>query len=371
MACGLRGLWLRLLLPGCAAFMLLHTADASADTPNYQRFNKAVVATHILPRYSLLVAQTIALDEKVAAACTGEAPLADLHGAYHAAFDAWIDIQHVGFGPVAQFMRAFRFEFWPDKRNVTEKQLRKLIAAGDVTSLPHEKFRSSSVAVQGLSAMERLLFGQGFREAREFGDTYYCGLLRAISDNMRRMAAEIDAAWAEGDERYADVMAVDDAGNAVYFDTQEATVDLLMSAIVLVEIVADRKLALPMGSTLERAKPRRAESWRSGRSLRNIRRNMAAFEALYDGTGEGGIAGLLYEAGTDATLDDEIQASLRQINALLAAIPDPLANAVSDPAYRMRLEEAVALLRVLRDLLTDRLAPALGLSIGFNSLDGD
>jgi len=264
-------------------------------------------------------------------------------------------------------MRSFRFEFWPDKRNVTGKQLRKLIAAADLRALEQENFRTVSVAVQGLSAMERLLFVPEYLDLRRSGNTFVCALLRAISGNLRAMAGETYAAWNEGDGRYSAIMAVGPAGNAAYFDAQEATADLLLSVVSMVEFVADRKLARPMGASLERAKPRRAESWRSQRSLRNIGRNMAAVEALY--SGDGGVAHLL--TARDETLHGEIQASFRHIQALLAVIPDPLADAVGDPDLRPLLDELVVALRELRRIMTHKLAPALDLSIGFNSLDGD
>ena len=363
----------RLLLPACLALIVSHVSAAGADTPDYRRFNMAAVEHHVIPGYAKLAAETRALDEQVAVSCTAEGPdaaaLADMRRAFHAAFDAWADVQHIGFGPVAQFMRAFRFEFWPDKRNVTEKQLRNLFAVRDEAALERERFRSSSVAVQGFSAMERLLFDGSFLADYAQDGPYFCRLLGAMSNNMRLMAAETLAAWREGEAPYADVMAVDEAGNEAYFDASEATVDLLMSAIGTLEFVADRKLALPLGSSLDGAKPRRAESWRSQRSLRNIRHNLAAVEALYGGAQ--GIGEMLRAAGTDETLDGEIQALLHRIHVLLAAIPDPLSEAVGDSALRPALEEAAAALRELRGLMTVRLAPALGILIGFNSLDGD
>ena len=52
-------------------------------------------------------------------------------------------------------------------------------------------------------------------------------------------------------------------------------------------------------------------------------------------------------------------------------IGPPLNRAVADPMVRPAVERLLEELRGVRRLLTERLAPALGLASGFNALDGD
>ena len=50
---------------------------------------------------------------------------------------------------------------------------------------------------------------------------------------------------------------------------------------------------------------------------------------------------------------------------------DDLATALADPQGRQKLAYAAIVLRSLRDIFQLQLAPAAGLSPGFNALDGD
>ena len=68
--------------------------------------------------------------------------------------------------------RGFRIQFWPDFRNKTGKQLSRVLAAKDRAALDEETFSRTSIAVQGLPALERLLANghQGFDGAEMFSN---------------------------------------------------------------------------------------------------------------------------------------------------------------------------------------------------------
>ena len=57
--------------------------------------------------------------------------------------------------------------------------------------------------------------------------------------------------------------------------------------------------------------------------------------------------------------------------AQLDAIEAPLSVAVAEPTARAQLEALVREFKGLRLLVAEQLAPALGLLIGFNAMDGD
>jgi predicted lipoprotein len=73
----------------------------------------------------------------------------------------------------------------------------------------------------------------------------------------------------------------------------------------------------------------------------------------------------------DPALDEEIRAGFEDTIAAVAAIPLPLADAVSDPVARQQVIELVERLKALRALIRGPVASGLGLSIGFNATDGD
>ena len=72
---------------------------------------------------------------------------------------AWARIQYISFGPIFEHQRAFRIEYWPDKRNVVGRQLAEVLKKQDHAALEPERFATTTVGVQGLPALERLLFG--------------------------------------------------------------------------------------------------------------------------------------------------------------------------------------------------------------------
>jgi len=133
--------------------------------------------------------------------------------------------------------------------------------------------------------------------------------------------------------------------------------------------MAEMKVDRVMGKSAETARPRRAESWRSGRSLRNVVRNLEALRSLYEGEDGPGLRHLLDPS--DAGLADLLSRAFRQTLETARSIRPPLFRAVADPAAREALARLSAELHGLKKLVGGRLAPALGTPLGFNALDGD
>lgn len=61
-----------------------------------------------------------------------------LRSAYAAAFDAWLAVSHLSFGPATNDDRAYALAFWPDTRGTTPKVLRDLIRKNDPIALRPE-----------------------------------------------------------------------------------------------------------------------------------------------------------------------------------------------------------------------------------------
>jgi predicted lipoprotein len=124
---------------------------------------------------------------------------------------------------------------------------------------------------------------------------------------------------------------------------------------------------LPLGANPAEANPRRAESWRSQRSLRNIGLNLEAAEALY----LTGYSVILRADAKTAPLDDEIRRAFALALQAARAVDQPTGDALQSTAQRPALERLLAAASELKRLLGDPLPTAVGLSLGFNSLDGD
>ena len=121
-------------------------------TPALADFPEAV-EHHILPGYAAFAEATQALADQAAKSCATQT----LYPAFNAAFDAWIGVQHIHFGPVERHGRSLAIEYWPDPKGSGVKAQRALLM-GDPALLVPERFAEQSVAARGLSGLERLLY---------------------------------------------------------------------------------------------------------------------------------------------------------------------------------------------------------------------
>ena len=356
-----------LISPGAAAA----AGGAPIGEAGYARVNAALVESHILPRYARLAAATKAFATAVERfrAADGEADRARARARFHDAMDAWMGVRHLRFGPVESFMRGHRFHFWPQARGKALDSVRALIAAGDEAALSPARIGRANVAVQGLLAAEVLLYDEDRLGVRTAANAMARGLLRAAAGNMRDMAAGIVADWRGGDDPFARTLTRPGPGNGYFQDHREATLAFFKSLHDGLQFVADVKLKPVLGDAARAARPHLAESRRSGRSLRNVIGNLEALQALYRGEDGPGLGDLAERA--DPKLDRLMRKAFRLTLATARSIVRPLEDAATDPSLRPKAEKLTIQVRALRQIVRDRLAPALALAVGFNALDGD
>lgn len=338
------------------AFLVAVAAPAAAGDAS--AIDAAAVEKHILPAYSRLTQATAALQVAADGSC---ADGARLQAAWREAMKAWQGAQHLRFGPAEWFDRRARFLFWPDARNVASRQLAEVFAKREAEALTADRFVRGSVAIQGLGALERVLFDETEFEKLQ-GDAYRCSWLRAAAANLAAMAKGIEADWRSPPMDFGRQFAAAKGPNVSYASPSDALLELFKSLHTAIELVADHKLSRPLGGSAGDAKPRLAESWRSGASLDNIRANLAAAETLY---------AMMSTGVADAKLDAEIKTRLADLQETAAAIKQPLETAVSTAPARAAVERLRRDAGQLKAVLAERLTEALGLPLGFNALDGD
>ncbi|MFV0474167.1 MAG: imelysin family protein [Pikeienuella sp.] len=336
-----------------SAFALfLLAASPALAAPDHQGIAKRAAETFIIPGYQRLHEAAAALASG-AAACEPERTIA----LYHDAFDAWMGVSHLAFGPVEAEGRVLAIAYWPDKKGFTPRALRGLIDAENPVVDDPAAFADVSVAARGFFALDHLLFDPGMAAA---GDAAYrCRLTVAIGRDLERISAEILDEWRGG---YGDLLA--NAGapdNLAYLSPEEASQALYKTELAGLKMTLDLRLDRPLG-TFDRPAPRRAEAWRSGRSTRNIRLSLAAVNDMYEQV----FAPALTEAE-----DAPIRAAFAYALAAAARAPEPLDEAVADPLRRVRLEALRGALVALSDRLGSGLGGALGVGRGFNAMDGD
>jgi len=355
-----RSVVLSLFLP--AALLLSQSVSAAPTTGQWQALNVQLSQQHVLPRYQALASSSEQLKLATASLCQhpGEAQLNASRSAFHQTMDAWQGIQHIQFGPVEFLMRNFSLQFWPDKKNLTSKQLNALLSAKDESSLKADYFRGASIAVKGLPALERLLFSD--KPLSPYG----CQLTYAIATNVSLMSHEIAQEWES-----QQLPRIDSApdGSDYYEDSIEASTELMKALVEPVEVIRDLKLLRPLHKSAQKAKPRRSESWRSERSLRNVRINLAALAELYRGSDTSNVKALLQAEGQGA-LAQTIDSHFRELDQRLAAIDKPLFNAVKDAKGHQQLRDIATQMKALHSEL-EQAMQVLEIQLGFNSRDGD
>lgn len=345
------------------------TAPARAAQPDHHALNATLVEDYVMPRYRAFAEATASLDAALAEACPDGQPTVEEAGpAYHAAMDAWMAVQHLRFGPSELFLRADRIAFWPDPRNTVGRHLAQLLARRDQQALAAEVFANGSVAVQGFPALERLLFDS---EPETWATRFGCAVVRAIGLNLKDIAAGLLGDWQGGDVHFAEVVLSAGQGNSRYFDAKEATLDFMKALRGALLLAQDFKLGRPLGDTPADARATRAESWRSGRSLRNVLINLTSARDLYQAGGDASLSAITRARPQGAELDEAIRAALERLVAAIDQQPDSLVVALEAPDGWQQLNAIRNEARQLLDLLGGPWSQVLGLPMGFNSYDGD
>ncbi|GGO81469.1 hypothetical protein GCM10011348_20580 [Marinobacterium nitratireducens] len=348
------------LLTGASLSLLMFgavNAAASVDPERERVLSTDLARQLIQPAYQRFSGDSETLAANLNAYCSGgdASTLDGVRDAYRRTLHDWMFLQPINWGPAAEQNRHPALYYWPDKKDIGSRQLRALIADADPATLEPAYFADASIAVSGLSALERLLFD----DTPPAPGSYRCDLAAAIAGNSHRIAAELAALWPAFADQWR--LALDPRGGIKL---------MIKSMDEIAQIISQQKIGMPLGSDIDHARDRRAESWRSARSLDNIRANLDFIATLLHGNdGQPGLLSLIAEQDGDLALILETQ--LQTTREMLASIEQPLESAIAEPSARNRLIMLQANTDTLQTLLAGDVSAALGISLGFNSRDGD
>ena len=323
----------------------------------------------ILPAFAAFAQASAAQAERMEALCAAPsaAALAAARAGFGELVQAYGGVALYRLGPMRVDNRLERLFFWPDRRGRGVRQIETLLTTEDPTAMTREGVQAKSVAVQGLAALERALFGKGGAMLAHTAG-HRCAYGSAVAAAIADIAVRVNADW-RGDEGFGAVMRAAGPGNATFADAGEAVRALIRVAGEQIQIVAAFKLARAVGDGMETAKPKRGPLWRSGVTI-------AMMAAEIDG-----VRALLAAADFAAALPENRRNIPAQIDFELANAMTALADAqafagdfaetLADDAAYGRLAYARFPLAGAISALNEQLPGALGLIIGFNALDGD
>lgn len=333
-------------LPVLLLSLVAFLAPAVAEEPS--AVDPSPIAVHIAtevvrPGYATLARAASENARAWREECAGATPSRERLATHHRALaQAWWEVEVIRFGPMVADFRAERLNFWPDRRNATTRGLAALLAPSSPEPTT-TSIREASAAVQGLPTLERLIF-----DAATAPSGRACAVGRAVADNLRVITEEVEAEWAALAPRLAS-----DRDFAREMVARSVT-DLITGFQTLI----DGKLAA-LGKTAETARPEGLEGRRAGLEVAALARTIAGMRRL--------AIGLVGDRAEGAT----VLATLETAAGIAADLSEPLGPLLADPRRRSRVVLLRDALRSAQDAAYADLPSLVGITVGFNSRDGD
>jgi uncharacterized protein len=340
-------------------------ARAEAD---HAALARAALQNVIRPGYLALAKAADALKDKTEALCEkpSAASLEAAKEAFVAAVDAWSQVEIFRFGPIIQDHRYERLFYWPDPKSIGLRQVQAGLAKKDESVIDPAGLAAKSVALQGLPALEYLLYGDGAEQLTGDGDAEFrCRFTVSIAANVAAIAKKVAQDWDENGA-YAKVFLNPGPDDPAYRSPKEVTLEMFKAFTSGIELVRDQKLAKPLGAAAEEAKPKLAAFWRRGLAFANMAGNLAGVRALF---AQGGFAEVV--AQESPGVEKSVLFDLDHAITALRGIDVSTDQAFRDAAYRGKLQAIRVALKSARDTAGDLIARGAELSFGFNAMDGD
>ncbi|RUM97066.1 peptidase M75, Imelysin [Pseudaminobacter arsenicus] len=354
-------------LPIIAAGFLVFTAPVLAtETPDAGPIISRAVDDFIRPAYRDFHAATSRLNEVTSKLCTmpSENLLAQARSTFSETVDSWSRVEIIRFGPVTEQNRLERILFWPDRKSTGLRQVQAAIQKEDPTATNPDTLSGKSVAMQGLGALEFVLFGTD-SESLASDAPYRCSFGAAIAENLDSIAGKIENAW-EKPDGFAKSWQNPSETNPLYRNNGEVLGELLDVFVTGLEMERDVRIGGFLGEATEKDKPKQALFWRSGQTIPSLAGNLSGMKALFD------ISGLAEALPADKKwIAKSIGFEFNNALNALASADGPIEDVLADSAKRGRLTYTGVVTSSLSELFGTRLSAEFGLTAGFSSLDGD
>ncbi|MEQ1768390.1 MAG: imelysin family protein [Devosia sp.] len=347
------------------AALIMSSPAAEASLLPERDIAQAAIDGYIRPAFHQFAEEAGSLRLTVEALCkqpSSEA-LASGQSQFKSTVVAFSKVEFVRIGPLGVGDRLERLLFWPDRKGIALRQVQGALAEKDETAASSDTLGGKSVAMQGLVALEYLLFGTG-SDALATGDDYRCRYALASSTLISDMAANVDAEWADpvGVARHL----LDP--KAEYDDYRTSTEVLEKLAATLIhgtEAIRDQRVTPIIGDAQGAAKPKSALFWRSGMTASTLAANFEGMEAFFNAARLPEAIGKDNEWVSNGALFEFSNAERG-----VARLDGITGEAVGEEQLK-GLRYLVIVTKSLDTLLGENLAAALGLSVGFSALDGD
>jgi predicted lipoprotein len=342
---------------------------AETPAPALSDTTVKVIDKYVVPRFERFQTATAKLAGDLDAVCKGNGDadrLAKARKDFDKAVLSWAAIEFLRFGPMAVTGRPERISFWPDPRGFMQRQLSGLVAHGDPAAIAPGALAGKSAAIQGLPALESLLTAKPAITADGEDGRYRCSLAVAIARNLQGIGRDLVSEWG-GETGWRARMLAPGPDNASYKLAAEPPAEFARALVTGLQMIQDRQLAPLMQPGAKASKKAPQPPFSAAKlSGRYAEAEIDSLKALYETMGLGRNL-----PEQKAWMPKWItQAWDRLADDAPAAIekgPVPQSDADGERELRMVRFHVEG----IRKLVGRELAPAAGLTIGFNELDGD
>tara|TARA_R110001592_G_scaffold50620_7_gene156452 strand:- start:1270 stop:2427 length:1158 start_codon:yes stop_codon:yes gene_type:complete len=293
----------------------------------------------------------------------------------------WSAIQNIQFGPLMVDNQAWKIQFWPDKKNLIARKVEALLKGDEAITI--QRVDDASVVVQGLSSLEYLLFdtkaGNQLRYSGDGGQRR-CELLIAVSAHLHKVASGLHNSWRKDGGNYLATFSETGEKNPEFPDDNVAIAYLLDTLVSGIELIKRDKLERPLGISLADTELKtdtlqtqiyQLEWWRSQYSKEAIITNLNALKDIFNANAAYGIDDYLRDIKGQTELSDKINEGFKRSILAASAIDGSLFTIANEATGRQTILKLHSELNTLLTLLRNDLPTALGVSLGFNSKDGD
>ena len=348
----------------CSLLLIYPSSDAEAqilDKPDSAEVARLAVHTIYQPAYEDLANSLAEWNQKTTGLC--ERPTASaifqLQRSFAKVTESFSRLELYKFGPMVEQNRQYRLFFWPDRRGVGAKHLQRLLAGIPESEAGQLDIAGKSVAVQGLSALERLLFDVKNLPAESAPQ---CHLIPAIVENLFMLTSNMHKEW-QTDTPFVQAM-LNPSKDTVPFRTGDEVLRSILTQIkVGLDVIMNHKIYPLISGDVKAQKS--APLWLSQRTGANLAGNILSIEALLLDTG----------LVMDEKLHEELRFEFNYLNNLTAKIKRVALftddNGKIQEEYFLLFRRLFAVVSSIHFTVSNQLAEDLGLSIGFNSEDGD
>ncbi|WP_321334040.1 imelysin family protein [Breoghania sp.] len=347
---------------------LSHAVEAE-DTQSHGQFVANAVEGYIRPEFDRFAGTLRALDGEIETFCAAPdaAGYDRLAASYRGALQGFARIGFLRFGPLIEDHRLERLLFWPDRKSTGRRQVLAAVRERDESVLRVADLQEKSVAMQGLLALEEVLFDDARDALLAAGEEgrFRCGYATAIGENLTGIGDALAADWRDR-KGYSALLLHPGQDNPAFRTDQEAASQILGGLTTGLQIVRDQWMRPVLGKGPGRPKPLMALFRRSGNSLAMMD---AAVRGLKDYMAALRIKPMLEEEWV--WMDDSLQFELQSALKVLGEIKPPLSSAVRKPEGYGKLQFVSGIIEDVRESAGSQLAIALKIQVGFNALDGD